>query len=152
MDHVPESRAAAEMLRWIAYERDASWTAKLAILRARVEHVAYFGECMREHDRHADELSQLARAAGTACDLPAEPTFVTREPSVVGAIDDPSALLDAMVRLESARIERYAKRPRGAMSQPATLLDGLLERHQADARARPTSLRRLREVRRRAAA
>jgi hypothetical protein len=148
MGHVPESPAAAELLQWVAYERDAAWTAKLAILRARrIEDIAHFGACLREHDRHADELAQLARLTSPGCEAPVEPTFVTKEPFIVGAIDAERALVDAMERLERMRIDRYEQRSRGGVGQPATLADGLLERHQADARARLASLQRLRESR-----
>jgi hypothetical protein len=71
MDRVPESPATtAELLRWIAYERDAAWTAKLAILRARRrEDIAHFGACLREHDRHAGELALLARLTDPAAEV-----------------------------------------------------------------------------------
>jgi hypothetical protein len=148
MDRVPESPATAELLGWIAYERDAAWTAKLAILRARRrEDIAYFGACLREHDRHADELSLLVRLMDPAAEVPTEPCFVTVEPFVVGAIDDGRALVDAMDRLEALRIERYERRPRAGAGQSGTLLDGLLERHLADTRSRLSTLRRAREAR-----
>jgi hypothetical protein len=141
------------LLLWIEYERDAGWTAKLAILRARRrEDVAHFGACLREHDRHADELSLLARLVDPTRELPEEPTFVTREAFVVGAIHDGLALLDAMDRIEADRVARYEQRRRPSGGQPPALLDSVLERHLGDARARLTSLRRLRERRREAAA
>jgi hypothetical protein len=150
MDRVPESPATTtELLRWIAYERDAAWTARLAILRAhRREDIAHFGACLREHDRHTGELALLARLADPAAPVPTDPCFVTAEPFVVGAIDDPEALVEAMGRLEAGRIERYGQRPRGGDGDPGSLLDRLLERHLADARARLASLRGLREARR----
>lgn len=59
---MPDS-AAFDLDLWIACERDAVWTAKLAILRARRrEDIAHFGACLREHERHAGELELLARA------------------------------------------------------------------------------------------
>lgn len=153
MDRVPESAAAAELLRWIAYERDAAWTAKLAIVRARRrEDIAHFGACLGEHDRHAAELSQLVRAHHPTAEPPTEPCFVTGDAHVVGAIADDRALLEAMDRLESARIRRYERRRRSAAGQPRTLLDGLLERHLLEARARRAALRRLGERRREVAA
>jgi hypothetical protein len=153
MDRVPESPATAELLQWIAYECDAGWTAKLAILRARrCEDIAHFGACLREHDRHAAELVSLARATDPAAEPPTEPTFITTEPFVVGAIDDGGALVDAMAQLEAVRIDRYGQRRRGSDSTTGRLLDGLLERHLADARARLASLRGLREARRAIAA
>jgi hypothetical protein len=147
MGHVPEPGITDELLRWIAYERDAAWTAKLAILRAkRVEDITLLGACLREHDRHANELAQLVRAHCPKVEIPVEPTFVTKEPFVVGAIDDGRTLLDAMAGLERVRINRYAQRrlDRAAMT---TLLDGLLDRHQGDACARLASLRQLRDAR-----
>jgi hypothetical protein len=152
MGHVPESGTTADLLRWIAYERDAAWTAKLAILRARrIEDVTHFGACLREHDRHADELAKLVRVSRPAVEIPMEPTFVTKEPFVVGAIDNGRALVEAMEGLERVRVDRYDQRHRGG-AQPATLVDGLLDRHQADACARLASLMRLRETRRDVAA
>jgi hypothetical protein len=149
MDRVPESFATVEILQWIAYERDAAWTAKLAILRARRrEDIAHFGASLREHDRHAGELAMLARLTDPAAQVPTDPCFVTEEPFVVGAIDDPATLVEAMDRLEAVRIDRYEQRRRGVDGGPGSLLDRLLERHLADTRARLASLRDLREARR----
>jgi hypothetical protein len=153
MDRVPESTTAAEILQWIAYERDAAWTAKLAILRARRrEDIAYFGASLREHDRHTAELALLARLTDSATEVPMEPAFVTAEPFVIGAIDDGGALVEAVDRLERGRIARYEQRRRGSDGEPGSVLDGLLERHLADARARLASLRGLRQARRSIAA
>jgi hypothetical protein len=153
MDHGPDSPAKSHIVQWIEYERDAAWTAKLAILRAsRCEDIAHFGECLREHERHADELAVLARMADRTAQIPTEPTFVTGDPFVVGAIEGGRALLEAMERLEVVRIERYACRSPAGADQPASMLNGLLDRHLADARARLGRLRRLREWRRDAAA
>jgi hypothetical protein len=59
---VPES-AVDELLRRIAYERDAAWAAKHAVLRVSgMKEIAHFGACVREHARHAEELAQLVRA------------------------------------------------------------------------------------------
>jgi hypothetical protein len=142
---VPEFAVTADLDLWIAYERDAAWTAKLAILRARRrEDIAHFGGCLREHDRHATELEMLARLVDPAREATSDPTFVTRDAFVVGAIDDARALLDAMERLEGDRIARYELRRRPAAAAPAALLDGVLDRHLSDARTRLASLRRLR--------
>jgi len=144
MDRVPESPATSELLRWIAYERDAAWTAKLAIVRARRrEDIAHFGACLREHDRHAAELGQLVRATSPAVDIPTEPSFVTKDAFVVGAVDDAQDLLAAMDRIETARVERYEQRPGRPAAAPGGHIDEILERHLADARARLASLRRL---------
>jgi hypothetical protein len=148
MDRVPES-PASDLFRWIAYERDAAWTAKLAILRARrCQDIAHFGACLREHDRHATELTLLARLADPAAGVPTGPSFVTAEPLVIGAIALGGALVDAMDHLEAVRIERYEQRRRGGEGEPGSLLQQVLERHLADARARLASLRGLREARR----
>jgi hypothetical protein len=153
MDRVPESSATIELLAWIACERDAAWAAKLAILRApRCEDIAHFGSCVREHERHADELALIARVTSPGVDLPTGPTFVTRDAFVVGAIEaGDDALFEAMERLEAMRIDRYAQRRRGDPGVPGTIVDALLERHLADARARTLALRQLR-TRRHAAA
>jgi hypothetical protein len=145
MDHGPESPTGTSLLRWIAYERDAAWTAKLAILRAtHADDIRHFGACLDEHNRHAEELAALARGAF----VPKEPSFVTDDPFVVGAIDNGRDLVDAMERLETGRIARYqARKPAGA-EEPATMLNGLLDRHLVDASARLDRLRRLREGRR----
>ena len=146
MDHGPESPTATDLRYWIACERDAEWTAKLAILSAvRCEDVRHFGECLREHNRHANELLALARMVDVHVRIPPEPTFVTADPFVVGAIDNGPALLDAMVRLEGARIERYLQRSPTVANQPASRVHGLLDRHLAEARARLGRLRELRE-------
>ncbi len=153
VERVPDSPATVDLHQWIACERDAAWTAKLAILRARRrEDIAHFGACLREHERHMDELATLARLVDPAHEPPTEPAFVTRDPFVVGAIEDGAALLDAMERLESVRIARYELRRRATDARPGALLDGILERHLGDARARLTSLHRLRQRRREVAA
>jgi hypothetical protein len=148
MDHVPESSATTDILRWLAYERDAAWAAKLAILRAAsCADIRHFGACLHEHNRHAEELGALARAADGRIRIPAEPSFITSDPCVVGAIDDGRALLHAMERLEAVRIDRYVGRCRAGADQLASMLHGLLDRHLADARARLDRLRGLREWR-----
>ena len=139
MDRVPES-TVDELLQWIAYERDAAWAAKLAVLRASgLRDIAHFGVCVREHERHAEELAQLVRAVDRRRAIPTEPVFVTRDPFVVGDLDDGRAVLRAVADLERARIARYEERRRGY-----SVLDALLERHLHDARARLSSLEDLR--------
>jgi hypothetical protein len=143
MERVPEP-IAPTLLHWIAYERDAAWTAKLAILRAdRLEEIAHFGACLREHERHAEELARLARMIDRNAPVPTDPTFVTEEPHLVGAIDDRATLLAAMEHLEAGRIDRYEGQKPVATGEPANMLSGVLERHLADARARLAGLRRL---------
>jgi hypothetical protein len=145
MDRVPEPSRGSELHGWIALERDAAWAAKLAILRAgRAEDIAHFGRCLREHDRHADELGLIARVADPGVELPDGPRFVTPDAFVVGAIEQgDDALIEAMDRLESMRIDRLEHRRR----EPGSTVDGLLERHLADARARIVALRGLRSRR-----
>jgi hypothetical protein len=149
MHRPPESSGNTETLRWLDYEHDAAWTAKLAILGARRrEDIAHFGVCLREHDRHAGDLAALVRARNPNFDAPAEPAFLTNDASVVASIHEESALLDAMDRIESARIERYDHRRRGEDAR----LEALLDVHHADTRVRLAALRRLRDVRRDVAA
>ena len=133
-----------DLLYWIACERDAAWAAKLSVLRVRgFQEIAHFGACVREHERHADELAQLVRAVDRQCEIPTEPPFVTRDAFVVGDIDDGRAVLHAMAGLERARIARYMERRRGY-----SVLDALLERHLSDARARLSALEQLRAAHR----
>jgi hypothetical protein len=149
MDRAPGERA--DTAEWVAYEQEAAWCAKLAILRAsRLDHIAYFGSCLREHERHAKELSRnlpspspgsLGRAA-----------FLTNEPHVVGALKGDDDLLDAFQRIEAGRVDRYEARARAPHGTPSPMLDAVLERHLVDARARLESLRKMREPRRRVAA
>jgi hypothetical protein len=149
MDHGPQSTSSTDFLRWIAYERDAAFSAKLAILRAsRCEDIRYFGECLREHTRHVEELTALGRISVRAMDAPAQARFATTEPFLVGAVADGRTLFDAMERLEGDRIERYVDRHRAGADQATSMLDGLLDRHLGEARARLARLRALRERRR----
>jgi hypothetical protein len=91
MDRVPEPSAALDLLKWMAYEHYAAWTAKLAILRAdRLDDIAHLGHCLGEHERHALELTRLARMAQPDVRIPTDATCVTRERHVVGAIADGS--------------------------------------------------------------
>src|SRR5208337_5027608 len=120
MTQTPEPPPVRDLLDWIAYERDAAWTAKLAILRAhRLADIAHFGACLREHDRHAEELASLARLVDPKATIPTEPTFVTTEPFIVVAIDNGHALLVAMDRLEAVRIDRYLERRVGGARHTA---------------------------------
>jgi len=149
MDRVPES-LVGELIQWVAYERDAAWAAKLAILRVRRrEDIALLGEVLREHDRHADELSQVVRASSPRPEvsLPDGPCFVTRDAFVIGALDREDAVLDALEYLELVRIERYEQRRRRLERTVPSTLDAVLERHLADARARLVALQRRRRSR-----
>jgi hypothetical protein len=144
-ERVPESAEScvAELLRWIAYERDAAWAAKLAILRMQTrDDIALFGTFLREHDRHAEELAQLVRAAAPGHDIPDEPPFITREALVIGALDRDEAVIAAMRAIEGARIMRYERRERRVEGEPSSLMDALLERHRVDAQARLVALKR----------
>jgi hypothetical protein len=134
-------------VQWIAYERDAAWTAKLAILRLeRKEDIAQFGTWLREHDRHADELEQVLRAVRPGLLMPREPCFVTRDPHVIGALDDADAVLDAMIDLEVIRVARYEHRPAEDDDRARSLLAPLLARHAVDARERLARLVERRRV------
>jgi hypothetical protein len=149
MDHVPESTRSSEIIQWIAFERDAEWASKIAILRAKpFDAIAHFGRCRQEHERHAEELAELAKELVPNEDIPTRPQFLTRDALVVGALEDEATLIDTMERLEWTRIGRYEKRRcrRAAGAQPAPL-DGLLERHLNDTRDRLASLRRLKSQR-----
>jgi hypothetical protein len=138
MDRVPEG-SLRELLQWVAYERDAAWAAKLAVLRARdLDEVAYFGACVREHERHAEELTQLVRAVDRGREVSSDPPFVTRDALDVGDVDAGHGVLAAVARLEHARVARYEQRTRSA-----SVIDALLERHLQDARARLCALRDL---------
>jgi hypothetical protein len=143
MEHVPES-FVDQLVRWIAAERDAAWTAKLAILRMQTrEDIALFGAHLREHDRHADELGHLVRMVEPMRDVPREPSFVTRDAFVIGALDRAHAVIEAMRGIEATRIERYEQRPPHSNSgcvATASIVDGVLDRHLADARARLAAL------------
>jgi hypothetical protein len=140
-----------ETLNWIARERDAVWTAKLVILRvAKVDDIVHFGVCLREHERHIGELFQVACAFGVALERAplAEPSFVTREPHVIGALADSELVLNAMERIEAARNLRYATH-RALDNEPSHhVLARVLARHRCDASARLEWLhRRLGRVR-----
>jgi hypothetical protein len=143
MEHVPES-LVEELVQWIAAERDAAWAAKLAILRMNTrEDIALFGAHLREHDRHADELTHLVRRVEPRRNIPRDPSFLTRDAFVVGALDRDETVIDAMRDIEAARIVRYERRPRVAKTgghEPASIVDAVLERHLADARARLDAL------------
>jgi hypothetical protein len=143
MEHVPES-FVEDLVQWIAAERDAAWAAKLAILRMTTrEDIALFGAHLREHDRHADELACVVRTAEPRRDIPREPSFVTRDALVVGALDRDQAVIEAMRDIEATWIARYERRPRLAKKEghePANIVDALLDRHLADARARLETL------------
>jgi hypothetical protein len=143
----PEQQYIGELVDHVARERDAAWAAKLAILRVRrLEDIAFLGACLREHERHAEEIAQLARAAGANGAIPREACFVTRDPHIVGAIADADAVIDTMRGLEHARIERYEQQRRSTDGEMRRTLDALLERHLLDARARLRALEALRSA------
>ena len=130
--HAPAARSEYELEYWLDCERDAAYTAKLAILRLEgLDDIAQLGVWLREHERHADELHALGGARGSA---PRDPAFVTRDAHVIGALGND--VLAALARLEVMRVERYEARAR-TQSQ----LDGVLERHLRAARARRAWLR-----------
>ncbi len=146
MVRVPE-RSIDELLLWIAYERDAAWATKLAILRAKTrEDIALLGAHLREHERHADELAQVVRAAEPRRTIPDEPSFVTRDAHVIGALDGDEPVLAAMMELEAMRVARGERRAGRATNGHGSMVDALLERHLADARARLAALRRRRRA------
>jgi len=143
MDRVPEP-TVEDLLHWIACERDAQWAAKLAVLRTRdFQELAHLGACVREHERHADELAQLVRAVDRHCEIPTEPAFVTRDAFVVGDLAEGQGVLQALAGLERARIARYELRERRY-----SVLDALLERHLQDARSRLSALEKIQVARR----
>jgi hypothetical protein len=145
MNHVPEgqeTRLVQELIRWIELEADAAYATKLAILRAdRADDISKLGEWLGQHDRHADELSQLVRAVAPGRDVGREPRFVTRDALVIGALSDDESVLRALFALETARERRYAERRRAPAAEPSPLVEALLERHAAESRDRLAWLR-----------
>jgi hypothetical protein len=142
----------AELRRWIAFENDAVWAAKLAILRLeRLEDIAQVGRWLREHERHAEDLARVLRTIGPRLQAPSEPSFVTRDAHEIGALDDDEAVLEALMGLEAARISRYESRHEAQTSRiddrTHRLLDALLDRHALDAWVRLTWLKRRCETR-----
>jgi hypothetical protein len=136
-----------EAVESIARERDACWTAKLVILRVdKVEDIRHFGECLREHDAHIGELARLGRANGALLDptVPSEPSLVTKEPHVIGALRESEAILEAMEAIESTRTASYLARRPSALRSARRGLDTILERHFIDAQSRLMWLRRRR--------
>jgi len=143
MDQVRAPSVTAEALQWIEYELDASWAAKLAILGARRrEDIAHFGACLAEHDRHSRELAALLRASDPIIDIPTEPVFRTNDATIVASTHEESALLRAVERMESTRMDRYEGRRRGHDGR----LEALLDIHLTETRVRLAALRRLREA------
>jgi hypothetical protein len=145
MNHVPERLSlgerslADELLRWIDYETDAAYAAKLAILRLRdASDIAIAGVWLRDHVRHADELAQLVRALAPERVVALEPSLSTRDAFVIGALSDADAdaVLEALRAIDRARAARYATRPRICEADGALLVDALLVRHAHDAAAR----------------
>jgi hypothetical protein len=151
METAPGTQTETDAAEWVAYEHEAAWCAKLAILRAQsLDHIAHFGACLREHERHGKELSRnLPSARHTP---PGRATFLTQEPHIVGALSGADELLDAFHRIEASRVARYEARVRAPHRSPSSMLDAILERHLVDARARLDALRRIREPRRSVAA
>ena len=149
MDLVPESAphsSVDDLLTWISCECDAVWTAKLVILRVKdLDVIAHFGACLREHERHADELAQLLPATIRvhAQANSREPRFVTHEPHLVGSLTSGHDLLGAMEAIEIARIARYPRRRSVDLPSRRTL-HWVLARHATDARVRLDWLRRRR--------
>lgn len=139
----PNSRYPVhDALEWIARERDAVWTAKLVVLQVeRVDDIGHFGDCLREHQVHAVDWLRWARVRGVRLDpsMLLEPSFVTREPYIVGALVGAPAVLVAMERIESARLARYLSHtPTGS---PRCGFERLLIEHLTDARSRLEWLR-----------
>jgi hypothetical protein len=141
MQNPPDSPVVQDLLMSAAHERDAAWAAKLAILRLRrVEHIAFLGECLRQHDLHARELASLVRAADRRVPVPSEPRFLTPDALVIGALDDADRVLAALEELEAQRIRRYEARL--GRQHPGTV-GAVLGRHYDAARARLVQLQRL---------
>jgi hypothetical protein len=141
----PHHRTVAdEATHWIALERDAAWTAKLAIVRLNdLDDLQHFGECRREHERHIEELAHCVSAVRVTLETAAleEPSFVTREPHIVGGIVDGEAVLEAMEAIETARIARYQQDCDPRLEPALDRLRAVLARHSADAHARLNWLR-----------
>src|ERR1700722_17029278 len=126
--------AVEDVSNWLAFERDAAWTAKLVILRVeRLDDIRHFGDCLHDHERHVDELAGLARIRGAQL---REPSFVTREAHVIGALVESSSVLAAMGALEIARVARYRSHDATVREEAESALDRLLARHRIDAEAR----------------
>jgi hypothetical protein len=135
-----DGRCIHEASIWLARERDAAWTAKLAILRVeRLDDIQHFGECLREHQRHVWELAGWARTGELARDSASllKPSFITRDPHAIGALAESSTVLAAMESIEVARVAHYRSRD---AATPAAL-DRVLGRHLIDAHARLKWLR-----------
>ena len=142
MEKVAESTSAAELLPWIATPpgpQSSPSSVRGAATKSPPRPVP------PGTHRHAQELVQFARTRSPDLEAPAEPAFATRDPSVVGSIEaGDDTLFDAMERLEVDRVSRYEARRRPGGDEPWTVLDGLLERHLADALARLVALRQIR--------
>jgi hypothetical protein len=140
----PSRTESVEEGPWIARERDAAWTAKLVVLRVtRLDDIHHFGACVREHQRHIDELARWARVRSATLDGAAlrEPSFSTREPHVIGALVEPAAVLGAMAAIEARRVAHYQAREALVPRSSRGAFDRLLEAHRADAVARLDWLR-----------
>ena len=150
-DDEPNSRSTLDdALDWLARERDAVWTAKLVILRVEpVDDILHFGQCLREHQTHIVEWARWAESRGARLE-PAtlfEPSFVTGEPHVVGALAESAAVLAAMETIEAARVAAYlSPDAMGSMREQGSF-GRLLARHLVDARTRLDWIRhRLRNI------
>ena len=107
------ARSVDRATTWLDRERDAAWTAKLAILRLeRVADILHLGACLRGHESHIAELAEVARTQGLSPDSGSlrEPSFVTGEPHVIGALIESGAVLAALESIETARVARYPSR------------------------------------------
>lgn len=138
MNDVPEpgTLAREEVESWVARERDAAWSAKLVILRlTEAGEIAMAGQFLAEHVRHIDELYALSHELPSALD---EPAFVTREPSLIGAVVQGGPVLDVLERIEKARIAAYESH----LAAVPRELRQVLGQHCNDARARLHALRR----------
>jgi hypothetical protein len=136
--------SSGEASAWLDAERDAAWTAKLVILRVeRLDDIDHFGECLREHERHVQDLADWMLAEGARIDpgVLREPSFATQEPHLIGALADGTAVLAAMEAIETARLVRYPRRGAAACAARCEL-DRLLAQHRMDAQVRLVWLRR----------
>jgi hypothetical protein len=145
-DDEPDSqRTLDEALNWLARERDAVWTTKLVILRLEpVDDILHFGQCLREHETHVVEWAQWAESRGARLEPTTllEPSFVTGEPHIVGALAESAAVLAAMETIEDARVAAYLA-PDAMVSMHAQGSFGrILARHLVDARTRLDWIRR----------
>jgi hypothetical protein len=145
-DDEPDSqRTLDEALNWLARERDAVWTAKLVIRRVEpVDDILHFGQCLREHETHVVEWAHWAESGGARLERATllEPSFVTGEPHVIGALAESAAVLAAMETIEAARVAAYLSLDAMVSMREQGSFGRLLARHLVDARARLDWIRR----------